>query len=59
MENISSDIIAMFIHLVLWSVVIAAIELGYFSWVRFRPNKKLDLQANELDDDVVNEMKRV
>jgi len=38
MNNIPADVIAMFVHLVLWSIVISAIELGYFSWIRFRPN---------------------
>lgn len=59
MQNIPADIITMFVHLVLWSVVIAAIELGYFSWLRFRPNKNLTLEASQLDNDVESEVERI
>ena len=57
--NITADIVSMFIHLVFWSIVIAMIETGLFSWCRLRPNLKLNAENQQLDDDVVEEAERV
>jgi len=47
--NNTGDVIVMFMHLIVWSVIISLIENKYFSWFRFRPNVKFDSKSLILD----------
>lgn len=40
--NNTADVVVMFIHLFIWSVILSFVENGYFAWFRFRPNLKYD-----------------
>ena len=46
------NIFASGVHLVLWSTVLILIEKGFFSWIRFRPNKEISQEAVQVDEDV-------
>lgn len=53
------DICLPFVHLLFYSFLLMIIELGFFGWIRFRPNKAISREARELDSDVVKEAERV
>lgn len=57
--NITTDLIALGLHLVFWSVIIILIEKGFFSIFKTTISAKGDPAAKILDDDVLKEQERV
>lgn len=50
--NILGDVIAPFIHLAVWAILLMMIEKNCFKWMVRGPNKRLTTEAIELDEDV-------
>lgn len=46
------DVIAPFVHMVVWTTLLILIEKNYFRWLIVSPNKRISTEAIELDDDV-------
>lgn len=59
LTNNTMNIFASGVHLVLWSTVLILIEKGFFSWIRFRPNKEISQEAVQVDEDVQQEADRI
>ena len=53
------DVIMMFVHLAVWSILILLIELGLFRFFRVNPNVKVLDEARNLDADVQAEETRL
>jgi hypothetical protein len=59
MSNLTMDVIMMFVHLAVWSILILLIELGLFRFFRVNPNVKVLDEARNLDADVQAEETRL
>jgi hypothetical protein len=58
-SNILGDVIVPFVHLFFWAFMLMLIEKNCFKWMIRGPNKRLSIEAVQLDDDVKKEAERV
>lgn len=59
MSNLTMDVIMMFVHMAVWSILILLIEVGLFRIFRTNPNVKVLDEARNLDPDVQAEETRL
>ena len=59
MSNLTMDVIMMFVHMAVWSILILLIEVGLFRFFRVNPNVKVLDEARNLDADVQAEETRL
>jgi len=59
MSNLTMDVIMMFVHMAVWSILILLIEVGLFRIFRINPNVKVLDEARNLDADVQAEETRL